>query len=1260
MRGSLGLRDLKIMQIFQSTEMEELTNDLERRLNLLRTEGLDLEALGWSLPPNPKYDPECRVEKLLILHNDQLRGTAGGTFRFMGSVCRRLGAWLTVSILYDSGARGNFMTREIYAKLAGECELIPVYPPIIVSSIHNRTAVEYKTRVQIRLGGYCEWFECYLLPNLNGEQVILGREALASHEERIENGKRYIGRSGEPLYDVPDENLDRLLHVLYEHVREDPFGRMDEIQPALIEKEPGEDLVGKNATAFAKMMQSIEYPEVRRLVQGFEELFTERLTYVPESRGEDDCSIDILNNQLLVLVKPYKLSPVETATARQSIQQLLEADIIEEGSDHFLAPILFVPKGKDGVRMCIDFRRVNMEVALHQGEIPRIEELLREVTGHKFITALDLTSAFHQQRIEPTSRAVTTFRFEEKAYQFKLLPFGLKVSPLIMQQAVRKLFAGIANVRNYIDDIVVFSDTLEEHVNTLGQVLNRCREKTFYLKASKCEFARELVQFLGYQVLAKGISIPQDRMDAFRELKCPKTKKGMQQALGVFNYFREFVPEYAYLAHPLHAFATGPERAKFTSEIKRAFHELVGALIRENHLYPILDDAPFWLETDASGYAVAAVLFQWVNGEKYGPVAVMSKTLGPHEQMYPIRQKELFAMVLALQRWRIWVIGRPITAYTDHQSLTSLIVTLKQPEVQRVAGWVERLLEFDLLVKYINGTQNAFADFLSRQIEPHIQELYRAGIEARLNHILTTGLTETVFLSDFTERLLEEYEKDTLSRTRLQLWRTTPPEHRKSPLFQAEMGQCEVINGILVKGNVPWVPPALAKEIITQLHERAHLGDTKLWHMILGKWTTGFLFSLIRKVIANCFVCQKKKIFKLPTLPLYTPKVPSQAFERIHIDYLMGLPRTLLGFDAILTVVDAFSKFAIFIATRHTASARTTVDLLITHVFVPFGHPKVIVSDQGSSVLQGAMRLLRAWIGASARVTTPNHPQSNGQAERANQTITQMLRCLTTLLAPTWPSVLSVAQIEYNRAWCRAIRMSPFEAVFAREPPLFVELGRLDESKQGLPQLINMQRVVRQIVHENLSQSQMEMEVEHNRAKKAKDITFELGDLVLVSKDYFAPQPQWKMVDCYFGPYSIVHPIDDENYKKYFVRFDHALPLSVRGGRGLVREVNAQFIRRFLRNDARDFLPTDKEGFLDTWRQVIAIRSVRTDFSVIGLAMEQLETMQVAQCEREWFLEFPQSFRKLLVMAFVEQPEIAEDEEFSRRAIEVLVEAKAP
>lgn len=462
-----------------------------------------------------------------------------------------------------------------------------------------------------------------------------------------------------------------------------------------------------------------------------------------------------------------------------------------------------------------------------------------------------------------------------------------------------------------------------------------------------------------------------------------------------------------------------------------------------------------------------------------------------------------------------------------------------------------------------------------------------------------------------------------------------------------------------------FVPPVLAKKILRKLHNRGHLGMLKLLHLVHFEWTTRYLSAIIDEVVQGCPRCQRRKHFPIPTLPLRPSPLPGLPWETIHIDYVTALNPTHDGYDAILTVVDAFTKFAIFIPAKKTFTAIQTARLLIDHVFSMVGPPKRIVSDKGTNLIKGVMPELHNWIGCESVTTSTNHPQTNGLAEKANKTIVDMIRTLVDRFRNNWPACIKLAQYEHNKSRTSSHRYSPFKALFAWDAPSYTGLYTAPLRFKDIRELQVMQRNIQMMIRENLELSQDEMAAVHDAKHRVKESLYEPGQWVLISREafYAIHKPNWKMMDCFFGPFKCIGRAHDDNPNAYLIDFLTHVPKEYIQGAEGVHTVNARHIRPYRSppgKDVRD--PLDESDLKDRRDKIAGIAYIEgdkeCDIAYIHFFMEDMPYKHTAKFNLEWVWELPEIGRRTWVNWYIELLKM--DISGGKRLYDVIVNEKSP
>jgi hypothetical protein len=416
-------------------------------------------------------------------------------------------------------------------------------------------------------------------------------------------------------------------------------------------------------------------------------------------------SIDIEGNPP-VNSPPYRVSPRERETIEKQITEMLTKKHISPSKSPYASPVVLVRKKDNTARFAIDYRKLNEQTKRDRFPLPRIDDTLHALGGCVYFSSFDLAGDFHQIPVRKGDREKTAFITHKGLHEFNVMPFGLCNAPATFQRYMDLVFAGIKWVSClvYIDDIIVFSRSFEQHIADLVEVFERLRSHNLTLKASKCFFCKPKLIFLGYEISPEGIRPNPGKISAIKNIPIPKNKKDLKSFLGIGGYYRNSIEDYAKLAAPLHrlthdlsTFVWGPEEEASFNEIKQ---RLTTAPILA---YPDFSQ-PFIIQTDACNIGISAILCQRIEGQEK-VILYMSRGLTDSEKKWETRDHEALAIV-----WP-YVIGTHFTVETDHRNLQWV---LKAKGPARVVRWALRLSEFDFTIKYRSGTSNRNADGASR------------------------------------------------------------------------------------------------------------------------------------------------------------------------------------------------------------------------------------------------------------------------------------------------------------------------------------------------------------------------------------------------------------------------------------------------------------------------------------------------------------------------------------------------------------------
>lgn len=415
-----------------------------------------------------------------------------------------------------------------------------------------------------------------------------------------------------------------------------------------------------------------------------------------------------------VFIKNYRLPYSQREEVKKQVNKLLTDGLIEPSQSSYNSPIILVPKKGNGKwRMCIDYRLVNKKLIADRYPLPRIEDILDNLGRTKYFSVLDLFSGFHQIPLEAESRDITSFSTPEGFFRWKVLPFGLNVSPNSFSRMMALAFAGATPLQCflYMDDIIVIGCSEKHHLNNLKSVFDICRKYNLKLNPEKCQFFKNEVTYLGHRCTERGILPDNSKIQALTKYPRPVDKDSVKRFTAFMNYYRKFIPHFATLAKPLNNLTRRKAKFEWTSECEESFQKLKNILQKPHILqYPDFSKE-FIITVDASKIAAGAVLSQNFNDNDL-PIAFASKSFTKGELNKSTIEKELTAIHYFIKYFRPYILGNHFTVRSDHKPLTYLFA-LKDPSSKLTRMRLD-LEEFNFTVEHIRGKDNVVADALSR------------------------------------------------------------------------------------------------------------------------------------------------------------------------------------------------------------------------------------------------------------------------------------------------------------------------------------------------------------------------------------------------------------------------------------------------------------------------------------------------------------------------------------------------------------------
>jgi len=847
--------------------------------------------------------------------------------------------------------------------------------------------------------------------------------------------------------------------------------------------------------------------------------------------------------------KPIKcpvrpVNPALTDDLKNQIDEWLKFGVIEPSSSPWSSALLAVRKKNGKTRWCLDFRALNAVTVKDAFPLPLIEDNLARLGRSKIFSAIDGSGAFHVVELDEEARPKTAFATPWGLYQFRRMPFGLCNAPATYSRLVQLALAEVAasECLVYLDDSLVHSGDLEQHLKSLRKVLKAYRRAGLKIQPAKCSWFKSKVDYVGHTVSPQGISPMASYVDLVRGWPIPKTIKDVRVFLGKTGYYRRFIEGYSALSAPLtdllkggDAAATGQATVELSEEARQAFHRLKAALTSAPVLaFPRFEAKHrFIVDTDWSydNNAIGGVLLQIQDGEER-TIAFGGKKLLPSQRNYSPTKGELFAIIYFLRYWRYYLQWKEFTLRTDHRALT-WIKTMEAPEGM-IGRWLETLASFNFDVQYREGPKHGNADGLSRA--PHLppleaEEEIDEGIIGALHDLEDDQCMLPKTDDEWAEAQDLEPEMRNLKALVLRPEPLNDLELRKLDPRTRQLYKLRtrlvMDNGVLCYScdadqRIVVVPRHLEDEAAREAHELVGHRGLEATYAVLS--TRALILSgraVIRRVIDQCLPCQKKLDPGSGQREHFVNVPTSYPFQRISIDYVGPLTPTRRGNLYVFTAKCPFTKWVEAFPTAD-ATAESAADALVTHIFPRFGFCDELHSDRATAFMGNLISELCRMFRITATQTPAYHPQSN-PVERAHRDLKAGLRAaLEAHPGKDWDELLPQILFAFRVSPARGIGMSPFELLFGRLPN--IPLGALQAPPNRrtaiLPYVENLKDKIRKA--NDWARTHLAEEVSRQqREYRGKRYIFRPGELVWLSDLTGTARGEAKLRRPWTGPWVV-------------------------------------------------------------------------------------------------------------------------------------------
>jgi transposase InsO family protein len=492
------------------------------------------------------------------------------------------------------------------------------------------------------------------------------------------------------------------------------------------------------------------YENLPKNLRAFTDVFDkDRASSLPPHR-EFECEINLKDKTNVIRdCKVYPLPPKHKEALREYIEEMQQKTFITNSTSSFASPIFFVKKPGGGLRPCVDYSELNDLTISDKGPIPLVDDLIRTAKGHKIYTKLDLRGAYNLIRVKPEHQHLTAFKCQYGLFEYRVMPFGLKNAPAVFQRLINWIFRDLLDKGfiAYIDDLLIYGNDSTQHQLLVQEVLKRLKDNNLYCKLPKCEFNVPKTTYLGFELSSEGAKPAIEKTSPLREYPVPTSVKSLQTFLGMTNFYRDYVPNYSKTTAILTSLTKKNIPWVWSPDHQQAFESLISKLTTAPVLRSPHYDRAFVIHSDASDFALGAVLAQWFSDGLH-PVAFYSRKFIAAELNYCTYDKELLAIVSSLQHWRHYLLGHTFRTliFCDHNNLR--FFRSQQRLRQRHARWNELLSEYDFVIDFVPGAQNVVADALSRRYNPetakhsndHLQLLPEARVATLLYESVVNDL----------------------------------------------------------------------------------------------------------------------------------------------------------------------------------------------------------------------------------------------------------------------------------------------------------------------------------------------------------------------------------------------------------------------------------------------------------------------------------------------------------------------------------------
>ena len=872
----------------------------------------------------------------------------------------------------------------------------------------------------------------------------------------------------------------------------------------------------------------------------FEDIFSKTSFDTLPKRRVWDHAIELVADATPTNCKVYPLAPNEQDELDAFLRENLATGRIRPSKSPMASPVFFIKKKDGTLRLIQDYRALNAMSIKNRYPLPLISELIGQLRGARYFTKLDVRWGYNNVRMKGGDEWKAAFRTNRGLFEPLVMFFGLTNSPATFQTMMNEIFQDLVMegvVCVYIDDILIFTKTLEEHRRVTRMVLDRLREHKLYLKPEKCEFEKTRIEYLGVIISHGQVEMDPVKIAGVAQWPEPRKRKELQSFLGFANFYRRFIRDFSRHARPLFNLTKKDVKWSWGAEEQKAFDGIKMAVTSAPILRFPDDDEPFHIEADSSDFATGAVLSQRSKEDgNYHPVAYYSKSLTAVERNYEIHDKEMLAIIRALEEWRHFLEGarQRFDIWTDHKNL-EYFTTAKRLN-RRQARWSLYLSRFDFALHHRPGSTMGKSDALSRRPD------HGDGSGDNQNLVL---LRPEFFAVRAMEGVAFEGEEQEVMREIRRRVRHGQVEDAVAKAVKAMGGagsrtlrgaEWRMADGILYFRDHIYVPddPGLRRRIVAQHHDTkvaGHPGRWKTLELVSRSYWWPHMSRFVGGYCRACDLCLRTKVQRRkPIGELHPLPVPEERWDVVSLDFIVELPDAH-GHDACLVVVESVGKMGHMVPTVTTVTAAGTARLYFANVWKLHGLPRVVVCDRGAQFVAEFMRELSNLVGVKIANSTAYHPQTDGQTERVNQELEQYVRLFTNERQDDWDDLLPLFEFAYNNHVHSSTKQVPFYVETGRLPRMGFEPDLPRSKVEAVNEFADRMKGALDEARAALAHAKDDMARYYNQRHDPAPV-FKAGDKVyLDASDIKTTRPSRKLSHRNLGPFPVVRPVGSHAYR---------------------------------------------------------------------------------------------------------------------------------